>query len=260
MENYIILLPPSESKKEKGDETKPYRIVKNNKKYNSFIELETDREYVYNKLREAISSLLEKDLEKIFDVKGKNLQTSIEIISDLLNEETMPAIERYTGVMFNAINYQSLNEKEKENFNKNVIFIDGLFGLVKPQDLIPNYKLKINAKYLDVNLTNFWKTRLRPIFNHILKDKIVIDILPEAHRKITNYSSAKEHYSISFCEIKNNKLTNVGHNSKKLKGELIKYLINKKEITKKDLTEFKHSEGYKYSEENSSENEIVYLK
>ena len=36
MTNYIILLPPSEGKKKHGDETKPYRVVKNLKQYNSF--------------------------------------------------------------------------------------------------------------------------------------------------------------------------------------------------------------------------------
>lgn len=260
MDNYIILLPPSEGKKTNGDETKAYRIVKNLKKYNYFTELESDREYVYNKLREAIGELLEIDLERIFDVKGKNLQIAVEIISDMLNEFTMPAITRYDGVMYKAIDYSGMNEKQKQKFDNSVIIVDGMFGLLKPYDYIPNYKLKISAKYLDVDVTKFWKLQLRGIFDHIFKNKIVIDILPEAHRKVVTYNSAKEHYIISFCEIKQGKLISQGHNTKQLKGELVKYICNKNSISLDDLKKFEHSLGYKYSEDNSLEHEIVYLK
>lgn len=259
MSNYIILLPPSETKKKSGDETKPYRIVKNLKKYNHFISLETDREYVYGKLREAIAEENSEEIERTFELKGDKLHEAIDIISDLLNENTLPAIERYQGVMFNSIDYNSFKEPEKKNFDESTIFIDAMFGLLKTTDYIPNYKLKITSKFLDMNITKFWKERLEAYFDTLFREKLIIDILPQSHRKIVNYNGANV-IKIRFCTIKNDKLADVGHDSKKLKGEIIRYIISKNFIRREDLEEFSHSSGYKYSKEHSKDDEIVYMK
>ena len=261
MTNYIILLPPSEGKQKGGNELKLYKKTSKNLKHNSFKFLEEYRKYILNILINAISKFTIKDLEKIFELKNQKLQDAITNTKNLSEEPTMPAIERYQGVMFKAINYKALTNEQKDNFNSSIIFIDGLFGLLKPQDLIPEYKLKITSKIKTLNITNFWKEKLKTEFENILKNKIAIDILPQTHKKIINLKSAKEIYSIKFCNIKNStKLTNVGHNSKILKGELINYITKKDNITKKDLENFHHSSGYYYSKEHSKENEIIYLK
>ena len=259
MTDYLILLPPSEGKKPKG-EVEIYKDVRNYEDWNYFLSLDKDREYVYYKLMEVISEADAEDLEKIFDVKGKKLQESVEAVSDMLNAETLPAINRFDGVMFKAIDYEGMAEEQKKNFDSHVLFVDGMFGLLKPSDLIPDYKLKISAKYLDVDLTKFWKEKLKSYFEEMMKDKFVIDILPEAHRKVVEFSSAKEHVQIMFAQVKEGKLKNVGHNSKKLKGEIVNYIVGKDKILRKDLEEFSHSEGYSYSEEYSTETLIVYLK
>ncbi len=260
MTNYIILLPPSEGKKKGGDESKPYRIVENLRGSNSFIELNLTREFIYDKLREAISVLDTRKLEKVFELKGKKMQEAVEIISDLLNEETMIAIKRYEGVMFKAIKYSEMREKEKENFEDSVIFVDGMFGLLRPLDMIPEYKLKITSKFLDVDVTKFWKEKLVEIFEKLFENKLVIDLLPEAHRKVVSFPKNCEYYTIKFCTINNGKLVNVGHDSKILKGEIVNYITSMNKVTKADLELFKHSAGYSYSSEFSSNRTMVFMK
>ncbi len=262
MTNYTILLPPSEGKKKGGDETKPYRVVENLKKHNSFNSLQFDREEVYNKLREALNELSQEEVEKIFDVKGKKLQESIESILDMLNSPTLNAINRFDGVMFKSINYEKLNEDKKNRFDSSVIFIDGLFGLLRPLDLTPEYKLKIGSKFLDINLVKFWKLRLKGHFDFLFKEKIVIDILPESHRKVVSYYSNIEYFEITFMDFigEKNKYKQAGHNSKVLKGEIINYILKFETISRNDLEKFSHSSGYEYSQELSSDKKIVYLK
>jgi len=279
--NYIILLPPSEGKKTGGDSSKPTRIVQNFKKYNNFISLNNDRELILETLQnlifskglgivskknslklKKIISLAEdtKELEKIFELKEKNLQDAIEITCDLLNEGTMPTISRYDGVMFKAINYENMSENLKNNFNYSVLFIDGMFGLLKPQDLIPRYKLKITSKIGEINITKYWRENLGSYFRYLFKEKLVIDILPSAHRKVVKFDEEDNYVSIKFCKIKDNKLVNVGHDSKKLKGDLINYIVSFENISRSDLEKFEHVDGYKFSEKYSLKNELVYLK
>lgn len=214
MTNYIILLPPSETKNKGGNNDKIFRFVKNLKQSNYFLNLETQREFIFAKLREVISISNEKELESIFDLKGKNLQEAIEVTGDLLNKRTLKSIERYSGIMFKSINYEQMSKTQKINFDSSIIFIDGMFSLLKAEDLIPEYKLKISSKFLDVDVTKFWKENLKTIFEDLFRDKIVIDILPEAHRKVIDYTTAKEHYKITFSEIKLGKMKQSGHFSK----------------------------------------------
>ena len=87
-----------------------------------------------------------------------------------------------------------------------------------------------------------------------MQNKIILDILPQAHRKAISITN-KNRYLINFFEIKNGKEKNAGHISKKLKGEFIRYILSFDEINLEILYNFSHSQGYKYSEELSSDNE-----
>lgn len=260
MTNYIILLPPSESKVSGGEESKIYRLVKNLKQHNKFIDLELDREYIYKTVVEAISLSQEDELEKVFELKGDNLKNAVENHLDLLNKLCLKSIDRYEGVMFKAIQYNYFDEIQKNNFNNSVIFIDGMFGMLSPTDFIPNYKLKVSSKLENLNIQKYWKERLAPFLQIELKDKIVIDLLPEAHRKIVDYSSAKEVYKITFSEIKGGKVKNLAHFSKLYKGEFIKEIVKNNDLTKSSLLNFKHSAGHSFSKQYSKGNEIVFLK
>ena len=60
--------------------------------------------------------------------------------------------------------------------------------------------------------------------------------------------------------MKNGEAKNAGHISKKLKGEFIRYILGYDKINLEILHNFSHSEGYEYSEDLSSDNEIIFLK
>ena len=100
--------------------------------------------------------------EKILGVKGAALDKAIKTNQTVLSSATMPAIERYTGVVYNAIDYASMDKSTKDFFNKHVRIVSALFGLVKPLDLIPDYKLKIDKLKAD----KYWQ----PMNQQALKD------------------------------------------------------------------------------------------
>lgn len=246
MKNTFILLPPSEGKIEGGE--------------NNFKNLNKNSEELIKFLQENISKEETTKLEKAFKVKDKNLDKALHLLNNIQNEKTLPAIKRFNGVMFKAINYDSMSKVQKNNFNNKVLFIDGLFGILKPQNLIPNYKLPIDAKINTIKIDKYWRGKLEKYFVEEFDNSLIIDILPNAHRKVLTIPSNCEYYKITFAELKNNKLKEAGHLSKKLKAELIQYLMNQENISKNDLLNFVHEEGYSFSEEFSKENQILYLK
>ena len=61
---------------------------------------------------------------------------------DIIHEPTMKAIQRYTGVAFDHLDYEALNEKEQAYIDSHVILFSNLFGPLRASDLIPEYRLK----------------------------------------------------------------------------------------------------------------------
>ena len=143
-----ILIPPSEGKSEKNNITALFS--------------ETKSLYLSNikEILRLLSSVQKNELLKIY---GTSLEKS-EILHKenlgIFNSECSYAIERYTGVVYNNFDFDSLSQSSKKFANEKILITSGLLGLVKPYDPIPNYKLKMNV----LKLTSFWK----PIFTKAL--------------------------------------------------------------------------------------------
>ncbi len=257
---YTILLPPSEGKNPSNTEYK-YSTVKINKKNNYFTDLDNLRYEISTSLQDQLIKSEPERQEKILELKAKKLEDAIKKTLNFENELTTSAINRYDGVMFKAINFKEMNETQKENFNNSVIFVDGMFGLLKPQDLIPDYKLKITSKFGKYNMTKFWKENLYSKFNNLFSNtQLVIDILPGSHRKVVNFSNINNYVEILFAKLVDGKLKNAGHESKKLKGEIVNFIVQKNDTSIEDLKTWKHSLGYSYDSKNSNEYLIIYTK
>lgn len=253
MNDYAILLPPSEGKNKGGN------IQENFYDHVSFKELNNHRKEIINKLLSSMATMSESKLEKLFDVTGYRVVETVEKNSTIEKAPLMKAIDRYSGVMFKSINYPNLPKNMQKRFDEKILFIDAIFGLLKPTDLIPDYKLKINGKLEDFDITRFWTIIISKTLEKEAKNKLIIDILPQAHRAAINFDQLN-YVTIEFCETKKDKIISSGHASKKLKGEIIRYILQFDKVDRKLLEEFSHTDGYSYNNELSNENKIVYLK
>ena len=215
----LILIPPSEGKFDDG--SKP----------------------ALKKLNPITNDLIKKiqlaEPKKLYDLKDKALQKAEFINKNILVSKTLPAIERYSGVVFKGIDYFSL--KNKSLFHQRVRIISALFGILKPTDNIPNYKLKINKLSAD----KLWND-----YNSIqFSDYYIFDLLPQAHRKAISY---KDGIRIEFVLFKNNKKIPAGHQGKHIKGRFVRWLIEN------DIT--KVSEFSKFTEEGFNWNGEYFVK
>nr|WP_321260410.1 peroxide stress protein YaaA [uncultured Pseudodesulfovibrio sp.] len=211
----IILIPPSEGKADGG----------NDKSLKS----------VSGVVADLIGAIKEADPKKLYGLKEKALEKAITVNKEVLSSKTMPAIERYTGVVYDAIDYQTL--KNKSDFDKKVFIVSGLFGLVRPTDLIPNYRLKIDK----LKAAKVWLNSN----SEQLKEKFVIDLLPQAHKKAVKYENGIE---VEFVLKKAGKKMPAGHQGKHIKGRFVRWLIENNINDQKYFKDFKE-EGYKWTGE-----------
>ncbi|MBN19195.1 MAG: hypothetical protein CL758_06980 [Chloroflexi bacterium] len=223
----IILTPPSEGKSSNNTVNKKF--------------IETN--YIFKDRVEKILSILDKlDEKKIVSIYGTTLDKARELHKNNLNifdAGCSKAIERYTGVVFKNIDWDSLDLISKNYLNQNLRIVSGLFGILKPDSLIPNYKLKMNV----LSLTDFWKN---DISNQLKNEDFILDLLPATHRKALKLE--KNILSINFIINRNGKLIQSAHSGKVVKGKFIRFLAQNKVYDFKGISEFEY-DGYKWNGE-----------
>ncbi len=162
-----------------------------------------------------LSLINDEDIRSIYGTSKQKALIFHRQNQDVMNSRVWPAIERYSGVVYEHINWPTLSEEAKVYMGKNIRIFSGLFGMVTPQTLIPDYKLKMNV----MSLQYHW----RPILTEILaKENLIIDLLPQVHRKA--YDSKDNVVEVEFVVMSKGKKKTAGHYGKAVKGEFIRYM------------------------------------
>jgi len=262
----LILLPPSEGKAS-GGEGLP-------------LDLESLSFGEFNKSRALLIKSIEqlsrkpKAAHKTLGVKGVALDKARTDNADVMSSPTQPAIERYTGVMYEAIDYQSLDDSAKRIFSKSTLIMSGLFGMVRPFDLIPTYKLKMGAKVrLNKSCSTIWKPLITKSLAQSTEADVIWDLLPNEHSAAWDPAkvACDVRFTVKFLEDQGGgQLRTVSHWSKLLKGALIRYLVtNPVEASSASsalelLADFNHLEGYEFRPKMTTEidgaTELIFLK
>ena len=243
----LILLPPSEGKAA-GGEGPPWESVDQ-----SFPVLADPRREVVNALVKAMGGSPEARF-KLLGVKAAKAEEATAANLDVATAPTMPAIDRYTGVLYDALDYSSLPAKVRQGLDRQMVIFSGLWGLVRPTDLIPDYKLKMGASLSGLGKpARFWK----PLISDALAGAItasgtdmVWDLLPNEHSAAWDPSVAGRRIRVRFLDdvVKGGErtLVTVSHWNKLLKGALVRHVVEHGLDDPDGLVDFDHPEGYRY--------------
>lgn len=223
-----ILIPPSEGKSK----------VKSTKTLFCDTKFKFEREV--NQVVRLLELIGDEDLRSVYGTSAEKALMFHRQNQDIFKSECAPAIERYTGVVYEHIDWGTLSENAKKYMEKNILIFSGLFGLLTPKTLIPDYKLKMNV----LSLQHHWN----PILTEALKDeKMIIDLLPQVHRKA--YTPNKENViCVDFLILNKGKKSAAGHFGKAVKGEFIRYIAENNITTIDDFEGFEY-EGFRWDGE-----------
>ena len=205
----IILIPPSEGKVSGGN-LPP-------------IKLTPTQQVMYDTLRE-----FDGNMSKLLGVQGKALEHAKLVNAHILTAKTLPAILRYSGVVYEAISYATLSPQAQSYANEHIRIVSGLFGLITPTTTIPEYKLKIEKLGAD----RYYK----PLIGKAIGDEFVIDLLAQAQRKAVYY---KKGVRVEFIIRKNGEKKPAGHAGKTIKGKFIRWLCENQVTDIDRLIEFR---------------------
>lgn len=211
-----ILLPPSEGKAE-GGRTPRWKAGSG-----------TFGSALRRPRAEVVAALLaaKGGDAKLLGVSGQHLARAQESNRELDGAPTVPACERYTGVVWGHLSPDTLSTKARTRAVDSLVVVSGLLGLVGFDDPVPDYRVKMGASLKPMGkLSTWWRDPLSTTLNDWADGRVVIDLLPNEHRAAwTPGDSMREHVVVSFVE-KSGKVA--GHDAKAAKGLLARHLLEK---------------------------------
>jgi cytoplasmic iron level regulating protein YaaA (DUF328/UPF0246 family) len=244
----VILLPPSEGKLAGGSGPKWSAGSC------SFPALDRHRRKLMTALVKAMKEP-ETSRSKLLGVKGVALAAATIENLAVRRSGTMAAIDRYTGVLYDALDASGLPKQARVRLETDVVIFSGLFGAVMATDPIPDYKLKMGGALPDLGNTSLlWRTPITDALTPFVSGRTLWNLLPKEHDNawFCPTSETLRTMSVKFLdEATRSKgqprsFTTVNHWNKLLKGALVAFILTTGADEPDALVEFAHPEGYVY--------------
>jgi cytoplasmic iron level regulating protein YaaA (DUF328/UPF0246 family) len=236
----LILLPPSEGKAAGGDGP-PWAPGTMD------LDLDGRRLEVLGALARAMRGGAPAR-GKLLGVKGVALAAATEANRTARTAATLPAIERYTGVLYDALDHRSLTAAQRRRLRGSVLILSGLWGAVAPDDPIPDYKLKMGASLPRLGkLSSWWRDDLSAAIAERAQGRSIWNLLPNEHAAAWVAPEGLAQYSATFLERRvDGSLAPVSHRNKFLKGVLVRFLLAHPAAGPDDLAGWQHPAGFRY--------------
>jgi uncharacterized protein len=208
----LVLLPPSETK-HPGGHGAPLDLAAL-----TAPELTPLRE----QLVDAVESL-STDVPAARAALGLSAKQDDEIARNaaLRTSPTMPAIERYTGVLYDALDVRSLTRAQRRRADERLAVGSALFGVLRAGDAVPAYRLSAGSSLPGLpTLRSIWK----PVLTDVLADldDLVVDLRSGAYAELAPVPGAVTVQVLS--ERPDGSRTVVSHFNKAHKGRLARLL------------------------------------
>ena len=224
--------------------------------------------------KELIKELQKKSPEDLSSLMGLSVNLSMLNFERNMNwqvpkkpsNEVRQAIFAFKGDVYVGLDSETLSKSDIKYAQKNLAILSGLYGLLKPLDLMYPYRLEMGTKMKNEkgkNLYEFWGNKITKSINVLAKKNNSKGIINLA--SVEYFTSVKTEnldlpvYSPVFKDFKNGKYKIISFFAKKARGSMARFVIQNKIKKPEDLNKF-NLDGYKYSKKDSTEYSPVFLR
>tara|TARA_Y100000588_G_scaffold293194_1_gene312787 strand:- start:385 stop:1158 length:774 start_codon:yes stop_codon:yes gene_type:complete len=224
--------------------------------------------------KQLIKALRKKDPQDLSDLMGLSEKLANLNFERNMNweppvkhsDDIRQAIFAFKGDVYTGLSAYSLKKSDINFLDKHVRILSGLYGILKPLDLMSPYRLEMGTK-LETSegkdLYEFWGQEITNSINESIsthKSKYILNLA-----SVEYFSSVKkdllngEVISPVFKDYKNGKYKIISFFAKKARGSMTRYLVENRIDSPKDISGFDY-DGYKYSKSESTEYSPVFLR
>ncbi len=170
----------------------------------------------------------------------------------------------FKGDTYVGLDFESFNKTQVKYAQKHLRILSGLYGLLKPLDLIQPYRLEMGTKFKalgEKNLYGIWKNNLTLDLNKELKkEKILVNLASKEYFSAIDFKQLDAQIITPvFMEEKNGQFKIISFNAKRARGMMSQYILKNKITKIEDLKNF-DMDNYKFNKQLSEENEIVFTR
>lgn len=176
------------------------------------------------------------------------------------------AIFAFQGDAYQKINIDDCTDKQLEFLQEHLIILSGLYGCLRPLDLIQPYRLEMKTPLPtphSKDLYEFWSNKLTALINKRLSvsnNKLIINLASQEYAKAINTKDLNGDFiTIDFKDLKNGQYKSIGIFAKRARGLMVRYIAKHKVKSLKGIKSFAE-EDYSFSETLSTKSNLVFVR
>lgn len=238
--------------------------------FKSQLPTEKNSTLCFEKEAEYLNSILKrkspKDLSELMGVSSKIADLNYERNNNwslpFTKKNARQSVYAFSGDVYRGLDAYSINDDKIDFMQSTVRIISGLYGLIKPLDLIQPYRLEMGTKLSfgnNRNLYDYWREKITNQLNSdLLEREPVLNLASNEYFKAIDSKVLKSDvYSANFKQFKDGNYKTIAIFSKKARGMMTRYIIDNNITDINSLKSF-NCDGYVYHENLSSDKELVF--
>ncbi|MFC2109437.1 peroxide stress protein YaaA [Bacteroidota bacterium] len=220
------------------------------------------------KLSEVLKKKSPKNISELMSISAKlgelNWQRNQDWALPFTTDNARQAIYMFKGDVYVGLDAYSISEEKLDQLNDKLRILSGLYGILKPFDLIQAYRLEMGTK-LKIgskdNLYQFWDTKITDALNSELAEgEVLVNLASNEYFKVVKSKLINAPIiTPQFKDYKDGKLKIISFFAKKARGMMVRYIIDNDINDVESLKGFNYG-GYEYSEELSSDKEFIFVR
>ena len=175
------------------------------------------------------------------------------------------AVLAFKGDVYTGLDAESFSEEDFSFAQTHLRILSGLYGLLKPLDLMQPYRLEMGTKFENTrgkDLYAFWGSKITHALNDLLAadDKVLVNLASNEYFKSVKKKELDARLiTPQFKDWKNGQYKMISFYAKKARGLMCRYAIQNRISNAEDLKGF-NLDGYYFSEDQSDNNNWVFLR
>ena len=225
-----------------------------------------------DKLIKKLSKLSKTDISKLMKVSDAIAELNYNRFQNwtlpFTEDNSKSAADIFTGAAYQGLNYPELTEESRVEGQSRLRILSGLYGILKPLDLIQPYRLEMGTRFVTTpkitNLYKFWDTKIVDVLNE--------ELSKDSSQFLVNVASGEYFKAAKLDQLNYPIITPIFKDraksgdykvimtfAKKARGLMTKYIIQNKIESIEELKGFNY-EGYEFQVNESSDSEFVFFR
>ncbi len=223
-----------------------------------------------SELIEQLRELSPADISTLMDLSDKlaglNAARFGSWAPDFTPANAKQALLAFKGDVYTGLHADDFNDADFDFAQQHLRMLSGLYGLLRPLDLMQPYRLEMGTKLANPrgkNLYEFWDERISGWLNEALTaqgDDVLLNLASNEYFSAVKRKALHARViNTEFKDLKNGQYKIISFYAKKARGLMARYVIKERLQDPAGLKDF-NAQGYRFSSEHSKPDSLVFLR